>query len=90
MYKKTKLEDTYSVNMLAIVNGRPETMNLKSIIDNYLEFQYELINKKYKNLLDKENDKKEIEEGLIKACDLIDAIIAMLRAAQSREDAKIC
>ncbi len=88
LYKKTKLEDTYSVNMLAIVSGRPETMNLKSIIENYLEFQYELINKKYKNLLDKENDKKEIEEGLIKACDLIDAIIAMLRAANSREEAK--
>lgn len=88
LYKKTRLEDTYAVNMLAIVDGRPETMNLKSIIDNYLTFQYELINRKYKNLLDKENDNKEIEEGLIKACDLIDAIIAMLRSAKTREDAK--
>lgn len=88
LYKKTRLEDTYAVNMLAIVDGRPETMNLKSIMDTYLQFQYELIKRKYKNLLDAENDKKEIEEGLIKAVDLIDAIIAMLRAAKTREDAK--
>lgn len=88
LYKKTKLEDTYSVNMLAVVDGRPETMTLKSIMDNYLNFQYDLINRKYKNLLENENNKKEIEEGLIKATDLIDAIIAMLRAAKTREDAK--
>ncbi len=41
LYKKTKLEDTYGVNMLAIVNGRPETLNLKGILKNFLEFQYE-------------------------------------------------
>ena len=89
LYKKTKLEDTFSVNMLAIVDGRPETMNLKSILDNYLSFQYEIINKKYNNLLDKENDNKEVQEGLIKATNLIDAIIAVLRAVKSREDAKL-
>ena len=88
LYKKTKLEDTFGVNMLAIVDGRPETMTLKSIMENYLKFQHELINKKYKNLLDKENERKEIEEGLIKATDLIDAIIATLRASKTREDAK--
>ena len=88
LYKKTRLEDTYAVNMLAVVDGRPETMNLKSIMDNYLSFQYDLIKRKYKNLLDAENDKKEIQEGLIKAVDLIDAIIAMLRASKTREDAK--
>ena len=88
LYKKTKLEDTFGVNMLAIVDGRPETMTLKSIMDNYLKFQHELINRKYKNLLDKENERKEIEEGLIKATDLIDAIIATLRASKTREDAK--
>ena len=88
LYKKTKLEDTFGVNMLAIVDGRPETMTLKSIMENYLKFQHELINKKYKNLLDKENERKEIEEGLIKATDLIDAIIATIRASKTREDAK--
>ena len=88
LYKKTKLEDTYGVNMIAIVDGRPETMTLKSIMENFVEFQRELIAKKYKNLLDKENERKEIEEGLIKATDLIDAIIATLRASKTREDAK--
>lgn len=88
LYKKTKLEDTFGVNMLAIVDGRPETMTLKSIIENYISFQYSIIESKYKNLLEKENINKEIQEGLIKACDLIDAIIAMLRSSKTREDAK--
>ncbi len=88
LYKKTRLEDTYGVNMLAIVDGRPETMTLKSILENFVKFQHELINRKYKNLLDKENERKEIEEGLIKATDLIDAIIATPRASKTREDAK--
>ncbi len=88
LYKKTKLEDTYGVNMIAIVDGRPETMTLKSIMENFIKFQRELIANKYKNLLDKENKNKEIEEGLIKATDLIDAIIATLRASKTREDAK--
>ena len=89
LYKKTRLEDTYSVNMLAIVDGRPETVSLKVIMENFVKFQHELINRKYKNLLDKENERKEVEEGLIKAVDLIDAIIATLRASKTREDAKI-
>ena len=88
LYKKTRLEDTYGVNMIAIVDGRPETMTLKSIMENFVKFQRELIARKYKNLLDKENERKEIEEGLIKATDLIDAIIATLRASKTREDAK--
>ena len=89
LYKKTRLEDTYGVNMLAIVDGRPETMTLKTILESFVKFQLELINRKYKNLLDKETERKEIEEGLIKAVDLIDAIIATLRASKTREDAKI-
>ena len=88
LYKKTRLEDTLGVNMIAIVDGRPETMTLKSILENFVKFQHEIIARKYKNLLDKENEKKEIEEGLIKATDLIDAIIATLRASKTREDAK--
>ena len=88
LYKKTRLEDTLGVNMIAIVDGRPETMTLKSIMENFVKFQRELIARKYKNLLDKENERKEIEEGLIMATDLIDAIIATLRASKTREDAK--
>lgn len=88
LYKKTRLEDTLGVNMIAIVDGRPETMTLKTIMENFVKFQREIIARKYKNLLDKENERKEIEEGLIKATDLIDAIIATLRASKTREDAK--
>lgn len=90
LYKKTKLEDTYGVNMLAIVKGRPETLNLRGILKNYLDFQYENNRKKYQILLDKELEKKEIKEGLIKACDVIDLIIAVLRGAKNLKDAKAC
>ena len=90
LYKKTKLEDTYGVNMLAIANGRPETLNLRGILKNYLEFQYANNTRKYQVLLDKELEKKEIKEGLIKACDVIDLIIAVLRGSKNLKDAKAC
>ena len=90
LYKKTKLEDTYGVNMLAIVNGRPETLNLKGILKNFLEFQYENTTRKYQTLLEKEVEKKEIQEGLIRACDIIDLIIAVLRGSRNLKDAKAC
>jgi len=88
LYKKTKLEDTFGVNMLAINEGRPETMTLRAILKAYLKFQYQILDSKYKNLLQKETDKKEIQDGLIKAVDLIDAIIALLRSSNSQVDAK--
>ncbi len=90
LYKKTKLEDTYGVNMLAIDGGRPETMNLKQILNTFLEFQYRNLTKKYNVLLEKELEKKEIQEGLIEACDVIDLIIAVLRGSKNMKDAKDC
>ena len=90
LYKKTRLEDTFGVNMLAVANGRPETMGLKQIIEHQVDFQFELATRKYKTLLKKEQDKKEIQEGLIKACDVIDLIIEILRGSQSVKDAKEC
>ena len=90
LYKKTKLEDTFGVNMLAIADGRPETLNLKGILRNYLEFQYQNTERKYNVLLEKELEKKEIQEGLISACDCIDLIIAILRGSKSLKDAKAC
>ena len=90
LYKKTKLEDTFGVNMLAIVGGRPETLSLKGILKNYLQFQYLNMEKKYQVLLEKELDKKEVQEGLIRACDVIDLIIAVLRGAKNLKDAKAC
>ncbi|NSE60675.1 DNA gyrase/topoisomerase IV subunit A [Dorea formicigenerans] len=90
LYKKTRLEDTFGVNMLAVADGRPETMGLKKIIEHHVEFQFELATRKYKTLLAKERDRKEIQEGLIKACDVIDLIIEILRGSQSVADARAC
>ena len=89
-YKKTRLEDTFGVNMLAVADGRPETMGLKKIIEHHVDFQFEMATRKYKNLLKKEQEKKEIQECLIKACDVIDLIIEILRGSQSVKDAKAC
>ena len=90
LYKKTRLEDTFGVNMLAIVDGRPETMGLKQIIQESVKFQYEVASRKYSNLLEKELERKEIQEGLIKACNVIDLIIEILRGSKDRNMAKAC
>ncbi len=90
LYKKTKLEDTFGVNMLAIVDGRPEVLGLKGIIENCVNFQYELQTRKYTTLLAKELEQKEIKEGLIRACDIIDLIIEILRGSNSLKEAKNC
>ena len=90
LYKKTKLEDTFGVNMLAVADGRPETLSLKSTIEYFLDFQYELMTRKYRTLLTKEKEKQEIQEGLIKACDVIDLIIEILRGSKNIQQAKAC
>ena len=90
LYKKTRLEDTFGVNMLGIYKGRPETMGLKALIKANVDFQYELATRKYNNLLAKETEKKEIQEGLIKACNVIDLVIEILRGSRDRAMAKAC
>ena len=90
LYKKTRLEDTFGVNMLAVADGRPETLGLTQIFDQVIDFQFELNTRKYKTLLNKELDKKEIQEGLIKACDVIDLIIEVLRGSRDLKMAKGC
>ena len=90
LYKKTKLEDTFGVNMLAIVDGRPETLGIKDIIKHHINFQYELATRKYTTLLEKEKANREIKEGLIRACDIIDLIIEILRGSANLKMAKDC
>ena len=90
LYKKTKLEDTFGVNMLAIVDGKPELMTLKRIFEESLKFQLELNNRKYETLLQKESEKREIQEGLIKAVDVIDLILEIIRGSKKVENAKNC
>lgn len=90
LYKKTRLEDTFGVNMLAIENGRPEVMSLRDIIKCNVDFQFQVATRKYTTLLAKEREKKEIQEGLIKACNVIDLVIEILRGSKDRAMAKAC
>lgn len=90
LYKKTRLEDTFGVNMLAIANGRPEVMGIKEIIKHNVDFQFQVAKRKYTTLLARERERKEIQEGLIKACNVIDLVIEILRGSKDRAMAKAC
>ena len=90
LYKKTRLEDTFGVNMLAVSDGRPETLSLHDILEAHIDFQFEIATKKYRSMLDRELEKKEIQEGLIRAVDVIDLIIEILRGSKDRAMAKDC
>ena len=90
LYKKTRLEDTFGVNMLAIVDGKPEVLGLKDILKHSVNFQLEINQRKYTTLLKKDQEQKEIKEGLIRACDIIDLIIEIIRGSQHIAQAKAC
>ena len=90
LYKKTQMEDTYGVNLLAIANEQPKVFNLKSMIEEFILFQEELYTKEYQYLLNKAKKRLEIVEGLMKATDVIDLIIEILRGSSSVKQAKAC
>lgn len=90
LYKKTRLEDTFGVNMLYIYNGRPTTMPLLDIFDAFYKFQTTVQKNKYDALYKKEKDRLEILNGLIEAIDLIDLIIEILRGSKNYKIAKNC
>lgn len=90
LYKKTRLEDTFGVNMLAVADGRPETLSLKQVIEHHVDFQFEVCTRKHQNLLARELEKREVQEGLIKAVDVIDLIIEILRGSKSQQQVKDC
>lgn len=97
LYKKSQMEDTYGVNLLAIHpgetgtgNGQPKVFNLKSMIEEFVLFQEDLYTKEYRFLLEKAKKRLEIVEGLMKATDVIDLIIEILRGSSSVKQAKAC
>lgn len=88
--KKTKFEDTFGVNMLAVMDNKPEVMGLKRIFECFYRFQEELLINKSKFLLEKDQKKNEINQGLVKAVDIIDTIIEILRGSDNVKQAKDC
>ena len=90
LYQKTSLEDTYSVNLLAVKDQQPITFHLKSMIEEFVLFQEELYTKEYTHLLEKAKQRLEIVNGLVRATDLIDLIIEILRGSSSVKQAKAC
>ena len=95
LYKKSQMEDTYGVNLLAIRptengTGQPKVFNLKSLIEEFVLFQEDLYTREYQFLLEKAKKRLEIVEGLMKATDVIDLIIEILRGSSSVKQAKSC
>ena len=90
LYKKTVMEDTYAVNLLAIKDQQPVVFSLKGLISEFVDFQVEIYTKEYNYLLDKAQKRLEIVGGLIKATDVIDLIIEVLRGSSSVKQAKAC
>lgn len=90
LYSKTRLEDTFGVNMLAVDGGKPETLGLKAVIERHVDFQFDMCTRKYTTLLRDEREKSEIQQGLIEACDIIDLIIEILRGSKNLQQAKDC
>lgn len=88
LYKKTDLQSNLSFNMVAIAKGKPETLGLKSILMHYLEHQKEVITRRTQKELDIALRRFHIVEGFIRAIDIMDEIIATIRASKSKKDAQ--
>ena len=90
LYKKTKLEDTFGMNMLTVADGRPEVLGLREYYSHFTKFQFSIMKRKYETLLKESVKKKEVQEGLIRAYDVIDLIIEILRGSKQLKQAKDC
>lgn len=88
LYKHTQLQDTFGVNMLALVDNQPKILNLKEVLINYLDYQKEVITRRTQYDLGKAEDRAHILEGLLKALDHIDEVISIIRSSENVEIAK--
>ncbi|MEG1777790.1 MAG: DNA gyrase C-terminal beta-propeller domain-containing protein, partial [Angelakisella sp.] len=81
LYQFTQMQETFSVNMLALNKGQPKVMNLREVIDHYIEFQYEVVEKRTRYDLRKAQERAHLLEGLAIACDNIDEVIRIIRSS---------
>jgi len=88
LYKYTALQSSFSVNNIALVNGRPQLLNLKDMIHHFVEHRHEVVVRRTRFELKKAEDRAHILEGLIIASDNIDKVIALIRASSSPDEAK--
>jgi DNA gyrase subunit A len=88
LYKHTQLQDTFSIIMIALVDGEPKVLNLREIIKHYLEYQKEIITRRTQYDLNKAEARAHILEGLRIALDNLDAIINLIRSSKTVQDAK--
>ncbi|WP_286316095.1 DNA gyrase subunit A [Romboutsia ilealis] len=88
LYKHSQMEDTFSVIMLALVNGQPKVLNLKQILYHYVQHQKDVVTRRTKFELNKAEARAHILEGLRIALDNIDAVISLIRASKTTQEAK--
>jgi topoisomerase-4 subunit A len=88
LLKKTDLQVTYNFNMVAIVNKTPRQLGLKEMIEAYIEHQKEVVTSRSKFELEKAEDRAHVLEGLVKALNLLDEVIATIKASKNRQDAQ--
>ena len=90
LFKYTPLQSSFSFNNVALVKGRPRTLSLKEILQNFVDFRHEVVVRRTRFELDKAQKRAHILEGLLKAMDIIDEIVHVIRyEAKSRDDAKV-
>ena len=88
LFKYTALQSSFAINNVALVKGRPQTLSLKDLIANFVEFRHEVVVRRTKFELDKAQKRAHILEGLLKAIDVIDEIIKIIRHSESVDAAK--
>ena len=88
LYKYTQLQDTFSINMLALVNDKPKVLNLKQILEEYLKHQKEVVTRRTQFDLNKAEARAHILEGLRKALDKIDLVVSLIRSSKTVQEAK--
>ena len=88
LYKLTQLQTTFSVNNVALVNGRPKTLNLKELLEAFVSHRHEIVIRRTRYELRKAEERAHILRGLMVACDNIDEVIAIIRSSQTTEEAR--